>query len=158
MARLTYQWEPMSRLLDEPNVGDLLHGHWEEVGVHKDQMPLDPDFERYVELNEAGLYRVWTARDGDMLAGYIGWFVQPHLHHRRTLTAVQDLYLLSPSHRRGLAGYHMFTSAFDALRDLGVKRVIGGTVTGFEPDRGGLSRVFERLGFENTELVWSRML
>ena len=155
---VSFRWERMADLLDEPNLQDMLDAHWHELGVHKDEMPLDPDYQRYVELNDVGLFRVWAGRDGGTLVAYLAFFIQPHLHYRQTLTAVEDLFMLAPTHRKGMTGIKMFTSAFEALKDLGVRRLICHSKTAFQAERGGLSRLFERLGFEQTDLIWSRML
>lgn len=155
---LRHGWEPMRKLLDEPNLADLLDQHWNELAVHRDAMPLDPDYQRFVALDEAGLFRVWTARDGKTLVGYLAWFIQPHLHYKSTLTAVEDLLLLSPPYRQGMAGVRMFTSSFDALKELGVKRIIVHSKVHFQADRGGLDKLFGYMGFEHTDKVWSKML
>lgn len=155
---LTFGWEPCRVLFAEPNLWDLLHAHHEELGVTKEDCPLDPDFQRFIELNEMGLFRVWAARDGKTLVGYIGWFIQPHLHYRSTLHAAEDLFLLSGSYRKGLAGYRMFTSSLEALRELGVKRCIVHEKAHFEMERGGLGRFFARLGFLHTDNLWIRIL
>lgn len=154
---LTFGWEPCRRLFEDPATPDLLREHWNELAVHKAQMPLDPDFGRFAELEDLGLFRIWAARDDKNLAGYIGWFTQPHLHYKSTLTAVEDLFLLSAPYRRGLNGYRMFTTALAALRELGVKRVMLNTKVHFEAERGGLGKLFSRLGFVHTDEVWSRM-
>jgi L-amino acid N-acyltransferase YncA len=155
---VTFGWDPARRLFAEPNVAALLRAHWDELAVHKDQMRLDPDFDRIVQLDEAGLFRIWAARDEGQLVGYLAFFVQPHLHYRSTLTAVEDLFLLAKPYRRGLTGYRMFTTAIDALRELGVKRVICHSKVHFETERGGLDKFFQRLGFIHTDNFWSRML
>lgn len=149
---------PVREVLAQPNLHDLLRAHWDELAVHKEAMPLDPDFERFRQLGDMGLFRVWAAMDGPTLVGYMGWFIQPHIHYRSTLTAVEDLFLLSASYRRGLTGYRFFATAIDALRELGVKRVVLHTKTHFEQERGGLARFFERLGFEHTDDLYSRMI
>lgn len=155
---LRFGWEKFRDLALEPNLSDLLKAHWAELAVHKDRMPLDPDFGRFQVLEDAGVLRVWTARDGKTLVGYMAWFIQPHIHYRSTLTATEDLFLLDPEYRRGLQGCRMFTTCFDALRDLGVKRVMVHSKVHFEADRGGLGVLFRRMGFEHTDNVWSMML
>lgn len=126
MSELRYGWEKFADLKDEPNLTDLLRAHWNELGVHKSRMPLDPDFARFQLLEEGGIFKVWAARTAAArtLVGYIGWFIQPHMHYRSTLTAVDDLFLLDPQHRRGLAGYRMFETSLAALRELGVHRAL----------------------------------
>ncbi len=157
-GRLTFGWQPCRVLFDEPHLWDLLRAHWQELGAPAGQATLDPDFARFVQLEDLGLFRVWAARDGATLAGYIGWFIQPHLHYRSTLYAVEDLFLLEASYRRGLNGYRMFTTAIDALRDLGVKRCIVHEKVHFEAERGGLGRFFQRLGFRHTDNFWAKTL
>lgn len=134
-SRLTFGWESVRVLFAEPNLADLLRAHWEELAVTKEDCPLDPDFKRFVELEDLGIFKVWAARDGATLAGYLAWFIQPHLHYRSTLHAVEDLFLLSAPYRRGLAGYRMFTSVFDALRELSVRRCIVHEKVHYQRDR-----------------------
>lgn len=156
--RISFGWEPLARLLAEPNVNDLLQAHWNELGVHKDEMPLDPDYEFMLKANETNFFMCWAARDGKTLVGYICFWVKPHMHYKSTLTAVEDLYMLSPSHREGMTGYRMFTTAIEALRQRGVKRLMLHTKVHLYKERGGLDKFFERLGFQHTDNVWSRML
>lgn len=155
---LRFQWEPLKKLVKEPNLQELLREHWEDLAIHKDQMILDPDWDRYFAIEGAGFYRVWAARDGATLAGYVGWFLQPHIHYKSTRLAMEDLYLLSTPYRKGLAGVRMFKTALDALKELGVERVIVHSKVHYQAERGGLGPLFKRLGFVHMDELWSRML
>jgi L-amino acid N-acyltransferase YncA len=155
---ITFGWEPCRVLFAEPNVTDLLQAHWDELAVNKTEAPLAPDWNKLIALEDQGLYRVWAARDGKTLVGYIGWWVYPHPHYRHTLHAIDDLYMLSPPYRRGLNGYRMFTTSIDALRELGVKRCMMHSKVHFQTERGGLRRLFERLGFTHTDELWVKIL
>lgn len=157
--KLSFSWESCAVLFREPNVRDLLQAHWEELSIPGGLTPaLDPDFNRFIALEALGTFRVWAARDGPTLVGYIAFFVQPHLHYRQTPHAVEDLFLLAAPYRKGLTGYRLFLTALDALRELGVKRVILHEKTHFEQERGGLGKLFTRLGFRHTDNLWVRML
>lgn len=158
MTGLNFGWESCRIVFAEPNFTDLIRAHWDELGITKAHCPLDPDLPRFVQLEEMGIFRVWAARDGKTLAGYLAWFVQPHLHYRSTLHAVEDLFLLSAPYRKGLTGYRMFTTAIDALREMGVKRCIVHSKVHFEAERGGLERFFRRLGFEHTDNLYIKIL
>ena len=125
LTDLVFGWEPVARLLEEPNLDEMLRAHWEELSAHKEEMPLDVDYQRLVDYDDQGIYRVWTARDGDTLVGYIAFYVYVPPHHRRTLIAVDDGYYLDPAHRRGWVGVRMWRAALDALAQLGVIGVIG---------------------------------
>lgn len=124
-------------------------------------MPLDPDWLRFIQLEDAGLFRVWAGRTaGGLLVAYLAFFIQPHLHYKSTLTAVEDLFMVSAPYRRGMTGVRLFTTAIEALRERGVKRIILHDKTHFSADRrgGGLEILFNRLGFCQTDRIWSRML
>lgn len=155
---ITYQWERLSRILAEPNINDLLQAHWHELGVHKDEMALDPDYEFMLKANETNFFMVWAVRDDKTLIGYLAWWVKPHIHYKSTLTAVEDLFMLAPAYRQGLVGYKMFTTCLEALKARGVKRVMCNSKVHFEEKRGGLDKFFDRLGFQHTDNIWSRML
>jgi GNAT superfamily N-acetyltransferase len=158
MPSLTFGWMPVREALAAPNLPDLIRAHWDELAVHKTEMVLAPNYQRFAELGDVGQFRVWAAKDGKTLVGYVGFFVQPHIHYQNTLTAVEDLFLLSAPYRKGGNGLKMFSTAIDALRELGVKRVILHSKVHFEKERGGLGRFFQRLGFEHTDNIYSRML
>ena len=146
----------MRLLMEEPNIGDLLLAHWHELGIHKDTVPLDPDYQLLINCCDAGRYRVWAAYDGKTLVGYWAWWIHPHPHYRSTLTAIDDAYILSPAYRRGTNGVRLFSTSLDALRELGVKLVIGHSKNHFEAERGGLAKLYRRMGFEHTDNLWSR--
>ena len=154
---LAFGWEPAKRVFAEPNLTDLLRAHYEELATNKDTVPLDPDFGFLIDQEAKGFYRIWTARDGKLLVGYIGWWVFPHPHYRSIMHARDDLYMLDPAYRSGFNGYRMFASAIDALRELGVKRCMMHSKVHFEAERGGLRRLFRRLGFEHTDELWVKM-
>lgn len=124
-------------------------------------MRLDPDWQRFIQLEDAGLFRVWAGRtETGLLVAYLAFFVQPHLHYRSTLTAVEDLFMLSAPYRRGMNGVRLFTTALEALRALGVKRIICHSKVHFQAERegGGLEILFNRLGFVHSDQIWSRIL
>jgi len=153
-SELSFGWEPAAVLFDEPNLDELLQEHWKELAVHKDEMPLDPAFDLMLQWENEGRFKIWAARTQNrLLVGYIAFFVQPHCHYRTTLHAVEDLYLLSKPYRRGLNGYRMFTTAIAALEELGVKRILLHSKV-----HKDVSKLFERLGFVNTDLYWSKFI
>jgi GNAT superfamily N-acetyltransferase len=153
---ITYRWEPCRKLFAEPNLRDLLAAHYQELAVPGDGplVPLDPDFNRYIQLEDLKLFRVWTARDGKTLVGYIAWYIHPHLHHRGRLCAIDELYWLAPEYRRGLIGYRLFSTAIAALKELGVFRIIVHAKVHFAQERGGLGRFFTKLGFQHSDDVY----
>lgn len=155
---LTFGWTPLRKVFAEPNFHDLILEHWHELGLHKDVAPLDPDFARCLACEDAGIFKAWTAYDGQTLVGYCAWFIQPHLHYRSTIYAVEDLFLLSAPYRRGMTGLRLFTTCFPELKKLGVVKCLLHTKVHFERERGGLTKFLVRLGFENTDNLWMKIL
>jgi hypothetical protein len=132
----------------------MLRAHWEELGEHKDEMPLDTDYGRLIRQNRTGTYRVWAARDGKTLVGYLAFYIFYPPHHRATMIATDDGYYLDPAYRVGWNGVKMWRSALDALAKLGVIGVIGNDRLHFQMARGGIGAIFRRLGGTPTDRLW----
>jgi hypothetical protein len=139
LALLSFGWEPLEQVIREPNFGDLATAHWQESGILKDVMPLDPDIPRVLWLAEQGMYRSWVARDGDTLAGYVGFLFNTPIQFKSTPTVYEDTFTLAPAYRVGWNGYNLLASAVDAIRQLDVKVIVFSV-----PDR--LAPLFDRLG------------
>lgn len=155
---MNFGWEPLERIFAEPNFGDLMHGHWEEAGQHRDKLPLDPDIEAYLKLEAEGSFKAWAARADKTLAGYVGC----HLVHdllTRTPTALLNPFILAPPWRRGSTAILMFQDLLDALKPLGVRQAITQESWTFAEERGKSAGVmFRFLGFEPVAFTWSRIL
>jgi hypothetical protein len=147
-ARLVFQWEGARAVFSAPNWNDLARAHFAELAVSK-KFGMDPDYQKYIAANDAGLFRAWTARCEGELVGYIGWWIMPHSHSRRLLLAQDDLYILDPAHRKGMNGYNLFKTSFAALKESGVNLVI--LHSKCHKDVGSLLR---RLGMEPTDTIW----
>lgn len=151
---LSFSWAPVGELLID-GLDLMVQRHWHEVGLDRERVPLKPDWRRYQKLEEAGILRCWAARDSFAIAGYIFWFVQPHIHYSATQHAFCDIYYLDPAWRGGWNAYRMFRSSIAALKaDCGVEKAYL-----FEklhlPTRAGM---FRRLGFKPIETTYSALL
>lgn len=149
MAVVTFQREAMATAY--PDAAPLMQAHWEEVGRDRDLLVLNPDVEKMVSLEAAGMWHVWTARaDGD-LVGYAAWIVAPHLHYRDAVTAFCDVIYMSPGSRRHALSFIRHVEA--DLQTLGAaKAFFHVKVT---KDFGPL---LERLGYEWSEKLYERRL
>jgi hypothetical protein len=148
MPSYSYQWEKLRDLLREPNVRELIAEHWEESGVDKDECPLAIDWDRYILLEYEGKFRVLTARKDGALVGYMSWFLERPPDYKTTLHGIQG-----PWNRAGL-----LAPSLVALKELGVKRVVGHDKLHVAASRGSLAPAFERAGFRETERVWYKVL
>ncbi len=142
-------------------VSPLLESHWHEV-AHYDDIPLDPDRERYAQISETNGLRVYTARkaipapDRGILIGYLAVFVAPSLHYRSATYAVQDVLYVDPLHRGTRAGIGLIRYAQDCLRAEGVTAIFQHVKARKELNIGP---VLERiLHYELIDEVWGLRL
>lgn len=150
-TELIYAIEPF--LEAQPEVARLCVRHWEEIALNKGAIALDPDWERYALLDGAGAIVLATARARREMVGYHLFLVSPHLHYRRSLTALSDVVYLAPEHRLGMAGIRLMRCAEAELRRRGVQRVVQNVK--LHTDWG---RVLERMGYAPIERIYSKLL
>lgn len=129
----------------------LIEKHYSEIARYPD-IPLDPDFHHYKQLERIGVLRVFTTRtDLGSLIGYGVFILRSHPHQKTTLQAFQDLLFIDPDHR----GFGVsFIGWIDhQLKAEGVQ-VTFHTVT----ERFDFSSLLLRMGYELTEKTFSRRL
>jgi len=124
----------------------LLNAHYKEIAWRQDKIVLEPDFNRYLRIEEAGQLVVHTARTEEgLLKGYAIWLITPHLHYKSVLTAVNDIVYLAPEERGGIGGPFL-TYAEAELKKLKVQLVSLHIKKMLD-----WSPLAPRLGFENVE-------
>lgn len=135
-----------------PELWPLLFAHWEEIATWSD-IPMDPDREAYEAIEDAGLLRLYTARNAQGLVGYAAYVVRTHLHYRGSVQAVQDVVYLRPEYRQGRIGQKLLEAADADLASEGVQVVFQHVklAHNFGP-------LLERLGYEHLENVYARRL
>lgn len=81
----------------------LLHAHWLEIAHYAD-IPINPDWDFYANMDAAGSLRIFTARNDGELVGYAVFFVGPNRHYKDSIQAVQDVVFLHPNYRGARVG------------------------------------------------------
>jgi L-amino acid N-acyltransferase YncA len=149
---ITYQEERLKDIL--PEFKTLLEPHMAEINVlYRDGEELNPDFNRYFKMQEAGVFLLMTCRkDGDLI-GYISFFIMPHIRFMSCTMAYEDLYYLKPENRHGRTGYKLFTESEQLLKKRNVNRVVLSCKT-FQDH----SRLFDHLGYEFYEKHFTKSL
>jgi len=125
--------------------------HYEELNVV--DLDLDPDYDAYRRLNEAGMLRCITCRHYDQIIGWIVFVISPHIHYKNCKTAIEDVYFLRKKYRKGRIGIKLFQYAEQVLKCCGVNRIIVSTKVNFDN-----SRLFEYLGYTHTDKKFTKML
>jgi hypothetical protein len=119
---ISYHKESLCDVIAE--VEPLLQLHYEELTLNKDRVKLDPDWQRYAELEHAGGFHVFTARDGDKLVGYSAFFLNTHIHYRGLMLAQNDVLYLHPEHRLGLVGVKLIKMSHSGMKKLGADKIV----------------------------------
>lgn len=156
MSRHELTWEPLSVLLDD-GLEALVREHWEEVGVHKDKMPLACDWERYQEVEDKGILQILAARREGILTGYNSFCVLPHLHYRTTITALNDAIFVPRRHRISGVGVRLVERAEIDL----ATRYSPGWVRIVYHDKANLEYLrplMERRGYGHVESIYDKMV
>ena len=153
---IAFAWERFPNIVGE--LPPLFKRHWQEIALNQDSIPLEPDWPRYYELDLARILHVLTVRVSGLLVGYCFVIVHPHLHYASTLFAQTDIYWLDPVFRRGSTGIRMFREVETYLRAGGCKVVYVNVKLHFLKERGTLDKLFRRLGFMPTEMLYSKVL
>jgi GNAT superfamily N-acetyltransferase len=120
--------------------------HWEELGLNRDKVPLDPNYGEYLRRHHAGMVLMVTAREDGQLCGYSVNFIAPGLHYQRTLTLTTDIYWVKPDARGANIGVALFTEVLRLAKARGVRLIHAGVKEHFSA-----AWLFEKLGFEKIE-------
>ena len=99
---LTFQIETVETCWNEVMI--LASQHWAGTKSYRRHEPFCPSFERYHACNQSGFFQLFTARDGEKLAGYFGLYLTQSMHSQKT-TVVEDTFFLSPEYRGGTNAY-----------------------------------------------------
>lgn len=148
---ITYQQE--SLVTCKADAQDLLQQHWEEIALNKDFIKLNPDWEAYYNLEEAGSLKIFTAREGSKLIGYFVVLCRKHLHYIDHVFAFNDILYVQKDYRKGLVGAKLMKFAERCLKDDGVSVMIVNTKR-HKP----FDTLLEWLGYKHIENIYSKTL
>lgn len=128
----------------------LLIAHWTEVAHYRD-IPLDPKWDRYYQLQEIGALLVYTSRLNGRLIGYNAFFKDGHLHYRQSMQGGNDVIFIDPR-ERGF-GRRFIAWCVEQLRAEGVQ--VNSYHVKVSHDWG---HILAEQGFEPVEVVWCKRL
>lgn len=151
MEHLSLQVEKFSDVIEEAK--PLLFRHWEEIALDQDRVPLDPDWQRYAELEAAGALSIVTMRRNGAMVGYSCMVVAPGIHYRSTLEARMDIFWIAPEVRGRMGGVRLFKAVEAELKRRGVRRVYCGSKL-----HKDVSRLFWAMGYRAIEQWFCKWL
>jgi GNAT superfamily N-acetyltransferase len=133
-----------------PELRGLYPAHWAEIALDHDAIKLDPDYESYERMANAGILHLVTARNDGELVGYHLSMIHPHLHYRASLTCFTDVFYLKPEYRQGMIGYRLLKTFRDSAKARGVQKIYMGTKLARD-----IGPLLARLGFTPIERLYS---
>lgn len=148
---LTVQLESFTERLEE--FRPLFPLHWEELALNKDKVPLDPQYEIYIQREARGELIFATLRELGQPVGYFIGFIAPGLHYKTCLTCTMDIFYVHPEKRGGRGGIKLFKFVEKELKRRGVHRWFVGSKC-----HADASWLFEILGFNRVEVYYSKWI
>lgn len=124
--------------------------HWEELALNQKQVPLDPQYDIYLQRDEAGQVTLVTLRSAGKMVGYFVGFIAPGLHYKTCLTLTMDIFFVLPEHRGSGGGFVLFKAVEAEAKRRGVERMFVGSKC-----HKDASWLFEKLGYEEVERYYS---
>lgn len=136
-----------------PELMPILPLHYDELALNQEKVPLDPQYDVYLERDARGEIMFVVVRDAGALIGYFIGFVAPGLHYRTCLTLTLDIFYIHPEHRGNSTGAKLFKAVEAEAKRRGVQRMFVGSKTHLDA-----SWLFERLGYTKVETYYSAWL
>lgn len=125
----------------------LLKQDWVENGIDHERVPLDHNFNLYLDYDLMNVLWVVTARDEGIIVGFVFALVNPHIDHKTVGWAIITWYWLHVEYRRQGIGRALMKAMVELLRR-GRVSVIEASE---KVDRA--HGTFEKLGFKRTDVV-----
>jgi GNAT superfamily N-acetyltransferase len=131
----------------------LLKDHFKEISLNQD-IPLDPNFEHYENLENQGFYQLFVARDGKgSMIGYAAFIVSYNLHYSSSLQAHQDVIFLNKEFRNTGLGKSLILFCDEQLKEDGVQVVYHHTKV-----KQSFGPLLEGIGYKRSEYIYSKRL
>ncbi len=151
---VTFQWERLSDIL--PEAAPLVRRHWREV-TWLDELTLDPDWEKGLAYEQAGVLFILTARKNGHLIGYIFTYLLDSVFFSMPWATVQGFWV-APEHRAGWTGVKLFKENEKGMRERGARAISAEILLKIASDRGTLGRILERLGYTHLGNLFAKVL
>ena len=148
---MNFQRESLFDIIEE--VEPLLEAHYEELTLHKDVVKLNPKWKDYAALEQMGRFAVFTAREDGVLHGYNAFFVNTSMHYADLCVGQNDVFFITPDHRRGTAALRFLRYTEEQLQLLGVRKVVYHCKYG-----NNFAPILHRLGYTDEEVMVGKII
>lgn len=150
---MIYATETFAQIVED--IKPLLATNWRELALHKDSIPLDPDFSFYEKISDAGGLVFYSVRTAGCLCGYAIYFLSPkHPHYRTSFWAVSDIVFVAPEYRNMGVGNALFEFIEADMTARGVNVLMTGT----KVKHPELSTLLQMRGHFPTDKIFGKLL
>jgi GNAT superfamily N-acetyltransferase len=130
--------------------------HYDEISEHKLRgIPLNPQYEVYLQREDAGTVIFIALRNAGKFVGYLISFVTPGLHYADCLTSVGDIFFVYPAERGKFGGVMLFKAWEAECRRRGVKLMCAGIKVKHADEA---KRLMEIMQFFEAEIMFWKFL
>jgi GNAT superfamily N-acetyltransferase len=149
---ITAQAELLRDKLEE--LKPVLPIHYKELAMNQDKIPLDPNYELYLALENLDKIIYVTLRDDSKkLIGYFVGIIDQGLHYKTTTTCTMDIFYVHPDYRGNGGGFILFNEVEKEVKRRGGKQIVAGSKC-----HKDASFLFERLGYSKIEVYYSKYI
>lgn len=135
-----------------PNVKELLLEHYEELTLNKAKIKLKPVWVRYETMEKFNQFYAITVRDDNVIVGYSGFIVQPHLHYEDVIVAQNDVLFLKKEYRLGTTGIRLLKYSEQCMKDLGANKI-----TWHVKYSNDFRSILYRMGYLDEDVILGKM-
>jgi len=105
-------------------IAHMLRDHYEELAQFKDSDVLEPDTERYLRIEAAGLLLFLVAESDGYPVGYSVSILANNLHYSATIVMQNDVLYVDRVHRHGRLGLQLIRATEKIAKESGAHRMI----------------------------------
>ena len=132
---------------------ELFSLHRDELATHKDIMVLKPDWDRYRNLENAGMLLTLAVYDENKIIGYSVTLLYHNMHYFDLADAFNDVLYIHSSYRNRPWGIRLIKRTEDEVRKRGAKMML------FHGKPGTVfSTIMPRMGYNVQDIVLSKEL
>lgn len=124
---------------------------WDEASPYKDIANLEPDYERYFQLEKAGMLRTIIAMKGDNIAGFAVFIVYRNLHCNLIGVSSDTFYVL-PEFRKSGIGIGLFKKSIDMAKEEKANYLLS------HAPNERIGKLYKFLGFSSQETTWIKRI
>lgn len=138
----------------EKDAKHLMYEHWQELGLNKDKIILNPDFIKYKQLQEVGVLKNVVVYKNNQAIGYSVIFLEPNLHYSEHLMAKVDIIYVSKENRSGSVGARLLIATESIAKSCGASVIMHHA----KPHADMIVKPLEKLGYSLYEYIYGKYL